>query len=431
MSRNSFNDIVPPERRSIRNISRTRRVVTPQEQTSEYRDIPPAPPAGRGGANFFSQYGMWIVSAVLLVIFIIVFSLIFSGSKIVVNPKQKEVAVNGVFTALREPEVGDLSYDIMRLEETISQKVKATGKEQVEERASGKIVVFNSFSSKSQRLITNTRFETPEGLVYRIREPIVVPGQTKNSDGTTLPGSIEAMVYADEPGEKYNAPLTDFTIPGFKGSPQYEKFYARSKTTMTGGFSGERLKVEESLLADTRGTLQEKLREKFLEQIEANAPEGFYSFEGVWFYEFPDPTIFDEGGDKARIEQTGVVYVVLFEDKDFAQHIALETVAGYEGGPVYLLSTNDLALETSNTETSRPWEESQFTFSVKGSARIIWLFDENKLKEDLAGRPKASLPTILSGYPAIDKAQVVLRPFWKQSFGDNPEKISVEIKLEK
>jgi len=66
-------------------------------------------------------------------------------------------------------------------------------------------------------------------------------------NGKTVPGSIEVTVYADEPLSKYNIGLTDFTVPGFKGAPQFETFYARSKTPMTGGFTGMEPVVEESI----------------------------------------------------------------------------------------------------------------------------------------------------------------------------------------
>ena len=62
-------------------------------------------------------------------------------------------------------------------------------------------------------------------------------------------------------------------------------------------------------------------------------------------------------------------------------------------------------------------------------ARIIWVFDEEQLKQDLSGRPRTALPTILEGYPSVDKAKAVLRPLWKQSFPVNPEKINVEVRL--
>ena len=74
-----------------------------------------------------------------------------------------------------------------------------TGEEAVEVKASGKIMVYNNFSSEPQRLIIRTRFETKEGLIYRIPESIVVPGKTVKM-GWETPGSKEIGVFADEPG---------------------------------------------------------------------------------------------------------------------------------------------------------------------------------------------------------------------------------------
>jgi hypothetical protein len=84
----------------------------------------------------------------------------------------------------------------------------------------------------------------------------------------------------------------------------------------------------------------------------------------------------------------------------------------------------------SDKKDSRPWEEEEFEFTVSGNAHIVWTFDEDKLKEDLAGRAKAALTTVLSGYPSIDKAEATLRPFWKRSFPDKIGKIKIEKNLE-
>ena len=93
---------------------------------------------------------------------------------------------------------------------------------EIERRASGKIIVFNNYSTNSQRLIARTRFETLEGKIYRIRDAVVVPG-ISDKDGRKTPGSIEVTVFADEPGEEYNIGYTDFTKnngwPNSTGSP--------------------------------------------------------------------------------------------------------------------------------------------------------------------------------------------------------------------
>ena len=78
----------------------------------------------------------------------------------------------------------------------------------------------------------------------------------------------------------------------------------------------------------------------------------------------------------------------------------------------------------------RPWEKDTFTFSLVGNATLIWLYDEEKLKNDLVGRDKEAIHTILSGYPSIERAEVIVRPFWRRSFPDTTEEIKIERNLE-
>ena len=179
------------------------------------------------------------------------------------------------FNAAINADINELSYEIMTIEKTDSKKIAATGREEIEEKASGKIVIFNDFNTSSQRLIKNTRFETPEGLIYRINKSIIVPGQ-KTEGGKTVPGSIEATVYADEAGEKYNIGLTDFTIPGFEGSPRFDSFYARSKTEMAGGFAGERLSANPDELKKAQDELRTELKKQLMAEAFSQIPDEFY-----------------------------------------------------------------------------------------------------------------------------------------------------------
>ena len=71
----------------------------------------------------------------------------------------------------------------------------ATGKEEVSLKASGRIVIYNNYNTAKQRLVRNTRFETPPGFIYRINKSIDVPGQTTEA-GRTIPGSIEVTIHA-------------------------------------------------------------------------------------------------------------------------------------------------------------------------------------------------------------------------------------------
>ncbi|MCH7756715.1 hypothetical protein IIC45_01365 [Patescibacteria group bacterium] len=423
-SRSTIRDILPPEGRQSRRPPR-RLQETDQDIFSDKRDPHLKGISRRRRVPWL--YGLVLIGALIIILFFL-FSFLFTGAQVVTFPKYEKVVVNGDFTASTDVALSSLPYDIMTLELTESQSVVATGREEVSLKASGKIVIYNNYNTAIQRLIRNTRFETPLGLIYRINESIVVPGQTSEG-GKVTPGSIEVTVYADEPGEAYNVGLTDFTVPGFKGAPQFEYFYARSKFPMTGGFVGEQLVVEESVQESAREELRVTLNEQLLLEAFSQVPEGFLLFEDAVFVEFESQPTIEQDGSVVLTEKA-ILFGVLFEEKAFARHLAQNTLAGFDDSPVELKSLESLSLTVLDKENMSPWEKDIFTFSLSGNATLVWLFDEAKLKDDLAGRDKRAIYTILSGYPSIERAEVIIRPFWRQSFPDAIEDITIERNLE-
>lgn len=427
----SIDDIILPEdrdRRSIRKVSvdRSPRRKRPELVQEVEQDLPPRPPRSRRAS---SRLGLWIISIVSLLVLVFGFSFLFSGAKLVVTPKQRTVLVDAEFKAFKNPKVNELGYEIITIEREGTQDVTASGEEFVKEKSSGTIVVYNNYGTANQRLIKNTRFETPEGLIYRINESITVPGKQKEN-GVTVPGSIEVTVYADEVGEAYNIGLTDFTIPGFEGDPRYDDFYARSKTNMFGGFEGQKKVVSEADETKARDEIKEKLKTQLLKDVFSQKPEGFEIYEdGVFitFASLPD----GENGDRVAVKEKAVLYGVLFERTKFAQFVAQNTIAGFEGGEVEILDPNTLTFSVLGKDQTEPWINEEFLFKLGGNAHIVWDFESDQLKNDLSGKSKDALQTVLTGYPSIDEAQIVLRPFWRQTFPDNIKDIKITTIIEK
>lgn len=426
MSPNSFQDIVPPERRSIRNIapSSARSRTSRMQPENEAVALTPSPVPKRRKTQ--RRLGVFLVLVLILLLSVAGLSFVFAGSKVVVIPRQKDIVLEGTFEAQKGATAqGVLGYEIMTHQAAVEKKVGASGEEQVDVSAKGNIIIFNDFSSAEQRLVKNTRFESSSGLVYRIADSVTVPGQSTRN-GMIVPGSVEAVVYADAAGADYNSSLTDFTIPGFKGDPRYEKFYARSKTPMEGGFSGVRPSVDEASLSAVVEELKLELSEKL--RREAQTPVDSYLFEKMAFFSYEPATVVADDND-ALVTLQGTLYGVLFNNEAFARFVADQTVAGYDGEPVTLEDVSTLTLELAEGENERPWENETISIDAAGTTRVIWIFSEETLKEDLAGRSKEALSTILSGYPSIAEAEVVLRPFWRQTFPEKPDEIAIEIKL--
>jgi len=228
MPKQILQDVIPPGRRSIRRIplSFSRKVVEKEIDTEQ---IFKKRSEKRG-----SKFGIRLIAGVAVLVLLIAAVFVFSGATVTIEPRQKNIKVDIEAVAKNS---GELAYETIAVGGVKTVYLQATGESKVEKKASGTIIVYNNYSSAPQRLIKNTRFETPTGLVYRIDKSIIVPG-TRVESGKIIPGSVETTVFADLPGPNYNIGLNDFTVPGFKGTPRYEGFYARSKTTMAGGFIG-------------------------------------------------------------------------------------------------------------------------------------------------------------------------------------------------
>ncbi|MEK7494409.1 MAG: hypothetical protein AAB615_00895, partial [Patescibacteria group bacterium] len=136
-------------------------------------------------------------------------------------------------------EEGAVAVRVVEKQETITLSANATGSSASNsQKARGTVIISNSFSAEPQSLVATTRFETSDGKIFRLADSVTVPGMSGE------PGIVEASVIADQAGEEYNIDPTTFTIPGFKGSPKFEKFSAKSvKKMQGGGNSGSSLAV--------------------------------------------------------------------------------------------------------------------------------------------------------------------------------------------
>lgn len=406
----------------------------PQQDMVRKRKKRPAPDPELGSVPVLDgnrQKMKRLITAVVVAILIIAagfaFSLLLGGAEVTVNPKYKDSTVQATFTAHREPAAGELGFELLTLEADGEKQVSATGEEAAKERTTGNVFIYNAFSTTPQRLIKNTRFESPEGLVFRIEESVEVPGYTEDEDGSIVPGVVTARVFADGTGEQYNIAPTRFTIPGLRGTEQYDKMYAESTNAFEGGFEGTRFIIDEGELQTAQQALHLELRDALLARLEAERPSGFVLYDDAVTFTFETLPATEYGDNLATIKERARLQVPIFEEAEFAQYLAENTVAGYEGGPVAVTDPYTMAFSYPRS-TSTQDDISLHTnleFTLSGSTRIVWIFDEESLKSDLAGLSKTALQTVLSGYPAIERAEAVVRPFWAQSFPEKASEITI------
>lgn len=368
-----------------------------------------------------------VVIASLIIGLGFIVNIMLGGADVTVYPKTKNVSVQSSFAAYTNPAVDMLGYELLTLETTGEKQVKASGKEKVSKQSEGKIFVYNTKSTSPQRLIKNTRFESSKGLIFRIKESIEVPGATKDAKGNMVPGTISADVFSDGTGDQYNLPPQRFTVPGLKDSEQYESVYAESTTQFSGGFEGEKYIIDDEELKTAQQALHIELRNTLLERLKSERPAGFIIYDDSITFVFETLPAAEYGDSLATIKEKARLQVPMFKEDEFSKFIAESTVPDYTGETVTLTDpkTFAFAYESSTTTVSDISGYTQLDFTLKGTAQLVWKFDEKKLQNDLISLKRTDATKVLGSYAAIREAKADVRPFWKSTFPSNPNDISI------
>jgi hypothetical protein len=316
---------------------------------------------------------------------------------------------------------GTLPYTVQSFTFADSEVVPAQGTHHVESKASGTITVVNDFSPTPVKLLATTRFETPDGLIFRAPAQVMVPGKK----GST-PGTVQVTVVADEAGDKYNVgPITKLTLPGLKGGAMYASVYAKSDAAFAGGFSGDQPQTApgatEAAVAQIRTRLDAKYRAA-LGTI-ASSTTALPDLARISYTDVP-PT--SEGDSSVRIRQQITVQVPVFTTDVLANTLAQSYSADASIHDVNLVPGADFAAKSSDSASTTLGSDA-ISFTLNGKAQLVWQVDQKALTTALAGHDQGAFQTIIGGFPFVQEAKARVEPFWASSFPKNPDNIVIVV----
>ncbi len=369
----------------------------------------------------------WLYIAGTLLVMIVAFgiSTLFKSAEVTITPKQDVKNLNSIFTAKNDV-AANLGFQVVTVNKDVEKDLDptlATSEQIVNQKATGKIVIYNNYSTEPQKLVATTRFQTPEGLIFRAINPIIIPGmETKN--GTTVAGSVEASVIADKAGQEYNIGLKDFTLPGLKGDPKYTKIYARSKTEMTGGFSGTQKVFSKDVMSQSESQMSASLKDSLSRDITAQIPANFVLYKESLVYDL-DPVTEANTQTGPVLKKSGVATAVIFDRALLTKAILAQILPQTDASMVKITNLDNLKFSYQTASTSISNNTSQVTFNLSGQPNIVWIYDQNKLKTDLLGLSKQNAKVVIGSYPSIQEAWVVTRPFWNQTIPNDPKKVTI------
>ncbi|MFZ1654716.1 MAG: hypothetical protein WAT84_02715 [Candidatus Moraniibacteriota bacterium] len=295
-------------------------------------------------------------------------------------------------------------------------------------KSSGTISIINSFSEVSQSLVATTRFELPDGRLYRLVSGVTVPGM-KTEDGKPVPGKIDARVVADSAGTKYNISSGTFSIPGFKGGPKFEKITAEVKGTFTGGSDGASTAgrtVSEADLEKAKAVAAEEALQAVIDELTNTAGSGKVALKPS----FQANPIGTPSSSTARLTTDGTFdYEVRFQVRGFViDESAVRDIIDREtteSGGVVLRPyryTVQYGAVLSNFESKR------VDVTVESKVLFRAPLEAETVKQGLLGLDETGIRTYLADHPEIKRLQVEFKPkVFIATIPEDPVRVTVDL----
>lgn len=299
----------------------------------------------------------------------------------------------------------------------------ASGTENVETRATGKLTVYNAYSASSQPLIKTTRFESPDGKIFRLDNAVTIPG-AKVVKGKITPSKIEVSVTADKTGADYNLPpATHWTIPGFTGKPQFKGFYADSAVAMTGGATGLRPTLSDADRTNAENQVSDALRSSLGMRILAMADK-FKTFASSTDFTITKKEEQVDAKDKSKF---GMYMEGEMKQLAFDENVLRDAI-------VKNARTDDTATDKVDV-VSVEYGDPKFNFdngtiivNVTSSVTFSPNINTEEVKNNILGNTKAAAEMTILGLPKLDSATIAFWPFWVNSVPSKVSRVEILIK---
>ncbi len=356
---------------------------------------------------------------------VIIFIIIAPKTEIMITPKNivindtVEITARVDQTAV-ESERRIVPARVIERDITFTKSFSATGKGDVSaQKAQGSITIYNTYDDKPQSLVASTRFLAENGMLFRLVKATTIPGM-KNGE----PGKVEALVIADKDGAEGNIAPTQFSIPGFDGSPKKEKFYAISEKAMLGGGTGGSgvALVSEDDIARAQKEMETELKQYVQEQLTSMIrPESEVLLPEAIISEITrsEPSVSAQTmSDQFMYEIVAHVYAMAFVQED-ATNILTASVDIPDSA-----SANDIDMRLLFDSVQMDRENGMMRFSVHGNAELVAIVVIDDFKKDIVGKKHDDLRALIENRYRNTIEKITIESVFPQKPSFLGEKIS-------
>ena len=250
------------------------------------------------------------------------------------------------------------------------------------------------------------------------------------------PGTKEVKIEADGVGDEYNIVEkgAKLTIPGLAKYKEFSDSYALTKTTIVGGFSGERLipdkEEEKAVRQQLRRDIEKALRDEFAQSIDTNTLPDRVVFEDGIFIEYESSEEQIEGA--VIVREKGTLRAVSFREAELAALLSQYAPASIKAVLPTKVDTMNLKMDLEADDEFDVVTSTEFSFRLSGSATLFWEIDKLLFLSDIAGKTRMEAESIIAGeYPQVMQVNTLsIFPWWNRKLPSKEKKIEVITKHE-
>ena len=355
---------------------------------------------------------------------------ILPSATIAIVPKTEPLLKDLEVTVTKDKEITDFESGIIPGKivsveiESAYKTFRSSGQKEVKEKARGKVIVYNSYSSESQTLKAGSRLRSSSGLMYLTLAGIEIPG-AKVEGGITIPGSREVEIVSEEAGQEYNVGSTKFTIPSLSSEMQ-KAIWAENKERISGGKS-EKIKVVSSKdIQDAQASLVAELTERAKKELQAKISKGEKFIEESLNKEVQVvDTNAQEGSEVGEFKMKIKLRMetLVFKEKNI-QTLVEEMFEKIIPKEKYILDQTDegISYEVAGFDPST----GNLRLVVHVQKTVAWKLDKKKIREALPGKDAEEAKEYLVKNPQIKEVEVSFWPIWVKSVPYIEKKIKLK-----
>ena len=360
----------------------------------------------------------------LIFVAVAVFLLLCIGAGYLILPQAKVTIVFSANSFLKEAEVSVSknieSVDPEKLavpatqsvvEKEISEKIPATGKKNIGNKATGEITFYNYIELSSQKIPAGSQL-TASGKKFVTDTEITIPAVTVVSviPFASNPGTVKGKVTAIDPGAESNLPAnTKFTFNSFSGNKQ-NNIYGQNSAALAGGDTKEVAVVSAGDLSGAQEKITNRLKTEAKDEVLKKIPSTEKFIEGTSVEQLselkgsvPANTQANDFTFSGKIKLT----ILSFKEDLLREMLVQKFEKDIENNRV-LVQKENIKLDYSIISKTESLDSIVYKINLEG--KVSSKIDENQLREQLRGNTKEKASEMINSLDLVKEANVDMFP---------------------